>query len=56
LEKVIKEHIETARNYINSAEHLDTLNIANDTVYNELLKRAKTQLIMAELYIDNNQD
>jgi hypothetical protein len=56
LQEILKEHIEKAKQFISSAEHLDALNIVNDNVYNELLKRAETQLVMAELYIEHNKD
>lgn len=53
-ENIIQEHLETAENLIESFKTMKTIDAANDEVYSELLKRAETQLKMAELYIDRN--
>jgi hypothetical protein len=54
VEEVLEEHIQTAKHFIDSAKRMDEMNLINDAVYNELLKRAETQLRMAELYIYYN--
>ena len=51
MEEILREHVETAKKYIEAAKNLDQLDLINDSVHDELLRRAETQLIMAELYI-----
>ena len=52
--EIVQEHVQEAKNYIEAAKRLDQLNLINDSVHDELLKRAETQLVMAELYIKVN--